>query len=201
MDALKAIVGSEARARVLTALFAERGRSFYQKELARATELPLIAVQRELKRLVTSGLVTVSTAAGRRVYSADPASAVYAEIAGLLRKLRGPQAALREALAIRRNVEVAFVFGSLASGSATAASDVDLMILGSESPRLVRTALARAERDLKRSINEHVMTSAEWTARLRKRDPFLTNVRSEPKLWVVGNDEALAALDYRRKAR
>jgi predicted nucleotidyltransferase len=195
MEPLKAIVGSEARARVLTALFAERGRSFYQKELERATELPLIAVQRELRRLVDAGFVTVSSSAGRRVYTADPSSAVYAEIAGLLRKLRGPQSAIREALAVRRNVEVAFVFGSLATGSALATSDVDLMILGNEPPRPVRTALARAERDLKRSINEHVMTSSEWTDRLRKRDPFLTDVRTEPKLWVVGDEKALAALD------
>jgi predicted nucleotidyltransferase len=201
MDALRAIVGSEARARVLTALFAERGRGFYQKELERATELPLVAVQRELHRLVEAELVIVSSTAGRRIYTADPTTAVFADIAGLLRKLRGPQAALREALAIRRNIQVAFVFGSLASGAATAASDVDLMVLGNESPRAVRTALARAERDLKRSINEHVMSATEWTLRLRKRDPFLTNVRSEPKLWVVGDEKSLTALDPTRSRR
>lgn len=201
MDALQALVLSEARAKVLTALFGERGRAFYQRELERVTGLPVVAVQRQLKRLSSAGLVVVGTAGGRRVYSADTRSAVYDEIASIVRKLRGPVAALRSALAVRRGVELAFVFGSFATGSATASSDVDLMVLGDDSARLVRAALAGAERELRRSINEHVMTTQEWKARLRKRDPFLSNVRMEPKLWVIGEEDELARLDPRPKRR
>jgi predicted nucleotidyltransferase len=201
MDALQALVLSEARAKVLTALFGERGRAFYQRELERVTGLPVVAVQRQLKRLSSAGLVVVGTAGGRRVYSADTRSAVYDEIASIVRKLRGPVAALRSALAVRRGVELAFVFGSFATGSATASSDVDLMVLGDDSARLVRAALAGAERELRRSINEHVMTTQEWKARLRKRDPFLSNVRMEPKLWVIGEEDGLTRLDPRPTRR
>jgi predicted nucleotidyltransferase len=201
MDALQALVLSEARAKVLTALFGERGRAFYQRELERVTGLPVVAVQRQLKRLSSAGLVVAGTAGGRRVYSADTRSAVYDEIASIVRKLRGPVAALRSALAVRREVELAFVFGSFATGSATASSDVDLMVLGDDSARPVRAALAGAERELRRSINEHVMTTQEWKARLRKRDPFLSNVRVEPKLWVIGEEDELALLDPRPKRR
>ena len=195
MDALQALVLSEARAKVLTALFSERGRAFYQRELERVTGLPVVAVQRQLRRLSSAGLVAVGNAGGRRVYSADTRSAVYEEIASIVRKLRGPVAALRSALALRRGVKLAFVFGSFATGSATASSDVDLMVLGDDSARVVRAALAAAERELRRSINEHVMTTQEWKARLRKRDPFLSNVRTEPKLWVIGEEDELARLD------
>lgn len=198
MDALRGLVLSEARAKVLTTLFGERGRAFYQKELARATGLPIVAVQRQLKRLTEAGLVSASTAGGRRVYSADPRSAIFDEVSSIVRKLRGPAASLRPVLRSRK-VDVAFVFGSFASGSASASSDVDLMVLGGESTRVVRAALARAERDLGRSVNEHVMTVREWRARLRKDDPFLTNVRAGPKLWVIGDDTKLADLDSRPK--
>ena len=201
MDALQALVLSEARAKVLTALFSERGRAFYQRELERATGLPVVAVQRQLKRLTSAGLVAVGTAGGRRVYSADPRSAAYEEIASIVRKLRGPVAALRSALIVRRGVELAFVFGSFAAGTATASSDVDLMVLGDDSARLVRAALAGAERELRRSINEHVMTTQEWKTRLRKRDPFLSNVRTESKLWVIGEEDELARLESRREKR
>ena len=201
MDALQALVLSEARAKVLTALFSERGRAFYQRELERVTGLPVVAVQRQLRRLSSAGLVAVSNAGGRRVYSADTRSAVYEEIASIVRKLRGPVAALRSALAVRRGVELAFVFGSFATGSATASSDVDLMVLGEDSARLVRAALAGAERELRRSINEHVMTTQEWKARLSKGDPFLSNVRTEPKLWVTGDEDELVRLDPRRRKR
>ena len=200
MDALRALVLSEARAKVLTALFTERDRAFYQRELARATGLPIAAVQRELKRLVASGLVGAATAGGRRVYSADPRSAIYDEISSIVRKLRGPAVSLRPALK-GHEVELAFVFGSFASGSATASSDVDVMVLGGASARALRSALARAERALGRSVNEHLMTKDEWRARLRKRDPFLTNVRSGPKLWVIGNEDSLADLDPRSRRK
>lgn len=201
MDPLRALVLSEARAKVLTALFAERGRAFYQRELGRATGLPVVAVQRQLKRLGSAGLVSISTAGGRRLYSANPRSAIYEEIASIVRKLRGPATVLRSVLSARGKVELAFIFGSFAAGSATAASDIDLMVLGDDSARLIRTALTPAERDLQRTVNEHVMTTDEWKARLRKGDPFLSDVRAEPKLWVIGQDDALARLDPRPRKR
>jgi predicted nucleotidyltransferase len=200
VDALQGLVLSEARAKVLTALFNERGRTFYQAELARVTGLPIAAVQRQLKRLGAAGLVSASTAGGRRVYSADPQSAIFDEVSSIVRKLRGPATSLRPALK-RHRVELAFVFGSFASGSATASSDMDLMVLGSESSRVIRGELAKAERDLGRSVNEHVMTAREWMTRLRKDDPFLGNVRAGPKLWVIGDERELAELDPPSKAR
>jgi hypothetical protein len=57
--------------------------------------------------------------------------------------------------------------------------------------------LAKAERHLGRSVNEHVMTVREWRTRLRKDDPFLSNVRAEPKVWVIGDETDLARLDPR----
>jgi predicted nucleotidyltransferase len=194
MDAFRGLVLSEARAKVLTALFSERGRSFYQKELARATDLPIVAVQRQLKRLMAAGLVKATTAGGRRVYSADPRSAIFEEVSSIVRKLRGPATSLGPALKGRK-VELAFVFGSFASGAADASSDIDLMVLGDESTRVVRGDLTRAERSLSRAVNEHVMTVREWRTRLRKDDPFLTNVRTGPKLWVIGNESELAKVD------
>jgi predicted nucleotidyltransferase len=196
VDALRGLVLSEARAKVLTALFNERGRAFYQTELARVTGLPIAAVQRQLKRLSAAGLVSASVAGGRRVYAADSQSAIFDEVSSIVRKLRGPATTLRPALR-RHRVELAFVFGSFASGSATAASDVDLMVLGGESTRVIRGELAKAERHLGRSVNEHVMPVREWRTRLRKHDPFLSNVRAEPKLWVIGDETDLAGLDPR----
>jgi predicted nucleotidyltransferase len=200
MDALRGLVLSEARAKVLAALFGERGRTFYQAELARATGLPIVAVQRQLKRLSAAGLVSTSLAAGRKVYSADSRSPVFDEVSSIVRKLRGPAVSLRSALKAER-VEVAFVFGSFAAGSAGATSDIDVMVLGSESSHAVRRGMSKAERALGRSVNEHVMTTTEWRARLRKEDPFLTNVRGGPKLWVIGDEEALAGLDPRPKPK
>src|SRR5256885_11366823 len=94
MDALRGLVLSEARAKVLTALFSERGRAFYQKELARATGLPIVAVQRQLKRLIAAGLGTAATAGGGGGYSARPPAAVISQGSAVPPQPQGPPTSL-----------------------------------------------------------------------------------------------------------
>lgn len=195
MDALTALVTSEARARMLDALFARPERALYQQELVRATGLPLRAVQRELARLTRFGHVRSSIVGGRRVYGADPSSAVFSELRSLVLKLRGAAAQLAQAIADENGVELAWVFGSMASGEATASSDVDLMILGRADARRLRSSLGAVERALGRTVNEHIVSTHEWTERLRRREGFMREVRRGPKLWVRGGDQDLRALD------
>jgi len=104
MDPLRALVTSEARARVLTALFIDRGRSYYKTELAQKTQLPLMAVQRELRRMVDAGIVRSRALAGRTMYAAAEDSAIYPELRGIVAKLRGPARRLQDALAGTRAV-------------------------------------------------------------------------------------------------
>ena len=72
------------------------------------------------------------------------------------------------------------------------------MVLGQLKPRELRQRVGQVEKGIDRSINEHVLESAEWTRRLAARDAFLTQVRRGPKLWVVGDEAALERLDPRR---
>lgn len=195
VDALGALVTSEARARALTALYGDPGRSFYQRELARTTGLPLQAVQRELRRLYQAGFIRTSTIGGRRLYQADPESAVFGELQSLVLKLRGAAAALRQALADVRGVKLVWIFGSFAAGTAGASSDIDVMVVGSASARQLRAALGPVERSLGRTVNEHVIVAQEWRQRLAKGDGFIREVRRSPKLWVVGEESALRRLD------
>lgn len=195
MDALAALVTSEARARVLTALYGDPGRTFYQRELARTTGLPLQAVQRELRRLHQAGFIRTSVVGGRRLYQADADSAVFSELQSIVLKLRGGGAALRQALADVRGVKLAWIFGSFAAGTAGASSDIDVMVVGSASARQLRTALGPVERSLGRTVNEHVIETDEWRQRIAKRDGFIREVRRSPKLWIVGEESALRRLD------
>lgn len=200
VDSLRALVTSEARARVLTALYLAPERRFYQQELARESGLPLLAVQRELRRLSAAGLIATEVVGGRRLYAADRSSPVYRELQGLVFKLRGPAAALRRAFAGRPGVDLAWIFGSFAAGAGGAASDIDVMVLGAASPRSLRSIITPLERELDRSINEHVIVPVEWRRRLSRRDSFLGEVRRGPKLWLLGDDEALGKLDPRKRA-
>ncbi|WP_456372258.1 winged helix-turn-helix domain-containing protein, partial [Thiolapillus sp.] len=84
--------------RVLALLFGEPGRSFYTYELIDRIGAGSGAVQRELKRLAESGLVTVKRIGNQKHYQANPDSPVFEELCGLVRKTVGLAGPIREAL-------------------------------------------------------------------------------------------------------
>ena len=76
-------------------------------------------------------------------------------------------------------------FGSMAPGSDTIRSDVDVMILGSASLRKVTAALRGISGSLGREVNPNCLTVDEWHQRLNKGDAFIRRVADEPKLWPL----------------
>ena len=75
--------------RVLALLFGEPGRSFYTSELIDRIGAGSGTVQRELKRLADSGLVTVKRIGNQKHYQVNPDSPVFGELCSLVAKTMG----------------------------------------------------------------------------------------------------------------
>lgn len=193
-DPLVALVTSAARAKMLTVLFGHPGQQYYQQQLAREARLPLQAVQRELRRLVDAQVIRTSEVGGRRLYEANGSSSIYPELFGLIHKLRGTGPTIERSIR-GEDVRLAWIFGSFAKAAAGAESDIDLAIIGSARPRRIRERLDSAERALGRSINEHVLTSREWSSRLVQNDAFVEDLRAGPKIWLIGGEADLQVLN------
>jgi predicted nucleotidyltransferase len=118
---------------------------------------------------------------------------LYDDIRGLVEKTSGLTAVLRDALE-PAHVRVAFVFGSMADGSAKPESDVDLMIVGDLTLRGVMKHLSGVGARLAREVNPHVMTPQEFAKRRKARDHFLSTVLGGPKLFVIGEAHDLEAV-------
>ena len=88
---------SQTRQKVLRRFFARQERDFSIKELIEQAEAGSGAVQRELARLVDSGLVQVKLQGSQKRYRANPDSPVFPELSSLVSKLLGPE---------QRNVEL-----------------------------------------------------------------------------------------------
>lgn len=168
---------------------------FYQRELQRLTGAHLRQLQRDLGRLVESGFVR-SRAHGNRVYyRAEGAHPAFPALRNLILSTTGLGDTLREAfLALGAEVTIAFVYGSFARGDESADSDVDLLVVGSVSRRVLASALVPAGRDLGRELNPVILSAEEFATRRRRDDHFLQAVLAEPRIWLVGDDAALAAL-------
>ena len=100
---------------------------------------------------------------------------------------------LRDALApLVKRMAVAFVFGSVARGTEQAASDVDVIVIGTVDFGEVTKALYPTQQALGREINPKVFSCAEWRTRLAAESTFLSDVMSKPKLFIEGTEDDAA---------
>jgi predicted nucleotidyltransferase len=193
-NGLAAALFSPVQQRVLGLLFGQPERTFRSGELIRAVGSGTGAAHRQLQRLAGVGLVTVTRIGNQKHYQANPASPVYPEIHGLIVKTVGLVDPLRAALApVAKDIEVAFVFGSIAKGTDRAQSDVDLLVV---SDRLgyaeIYKRLQTAEKVLARTINPTVLTRAEWRKARSAKDSFATRIGNQPRIFVIGDQSAAA---------
>ena len=192
--ALAQALFSTVQLRVLGLLFGQPDRSFQGAELIRLARSGDGAVHRVLTRLAESGLVTVTRIGNQKHYRANAESPIFGELHGLIVKTVGLTAPLQKALApFADRIMGAFVYGSIAKGTDTAKSDVDLMIIGEGLDySQVYTALQAAERALHRSVNPTIYNRKEFRKRKRAGNAFLERVLAQPKLWVIGSDHVFA---------
>jgi predicted nucleotidyltransferase len=185
---------SGTRQRLLGLLFGQPSRSFYATELIGLAGSGSGAVQRELKNLAQSGLVTVRAVGNQKHYQANAESPIYAELCGIAQKTVGLAEPLREVLApLASRIRAAFVYGSVAKGTDTVASDIDLMMLSDEvSYADSFAALEAASSKLGRAVNPTILTRKEFTRRVKTQEAFLTRVLAQPKVWILGGDDDLA---------
>ncbi|MBF5054735.1 hypothetical protein Y5W_00029 [Alcanivorax sp. 521-1] len=179
---------SSTQQRVLGLLFGQPERSFFGAEVIGLLGMGSGGVQRELKKLADSGLVRVFRVGNQKHYQANPESPIHAELVGLIRKTVGLVEPLRKALVGTPEViDLALVYGSVAKGGATAASDIDLLLV-SDTLTLESAygMLADVESTLVRPINPTLYTNPEFEKRLRDGNPFLHKVLSGDTILLQG---------------
>jgi predicted nucleotidyltransferase len=181
--------------RVLGALYGQPQRSFTVSELIASTSSGSGAVQRELAKLVASGLLTMQPVGNQKRYQANPAAPIHDELVGIVQKTVGLAEPLRAALQpLASKITAAFVFGSVAKRSDTARSDIDVMIVsGKLGYADALTALADVEEKLGRKINPTIYSPAELAKRVKSDDAFVKRVMEQPKIWLIGGEDDLRA--------
>ena len=181
--------------RLLAVLFGQPDRSFYGNELLRLTGTGRGALQRELEKLVSADLVTVTPVGNQKHFQANAAAPIFAELRGIVMKTLGLADVLRTALnAVADRIELAFVFGSVAKGTDTATSDIDLMVVTETlSYADLFEGLAAAEQVLGRKVNPTLYTSAALAEKVRTENSFVLRVLSQPKIFLIGAEDELPA--------
>jgi len=206
MMSLSALTTSESlfghtRGTVLSMLFGHADQAFYLRQLVRALGTGHGALQRELKRLTDMGLVVRRSQGNQVLFQANTQSPIFPEIKSLITKTVGIHDVIRSSLAsLGQEIQIAFVYGSVARQQERANSDVDLMVLGNAPFGEVVSALGPAQRALGREINPTVFAVDEFRSKLASGNHFLRSVMKEKKLFVLGTENELAKLASKQLA-
>jgi predicted nucleotidyltransferase len=180
---------TKTQQRVLGLLFGAPDRSFYANEIVRAAGVGTGAVARELAKLHRVGLVTVRRIGNQKHYQANADAPIFEPLREIVRKTFGLADVLRSALEpLAPRIDAAFVFGSVASGTDTAASDVDVFLLTEALTYAdVMPVLAPVESTLGRTVNPTLYTPAELRTKLDHGNAFLRRVLDQPKIFLIGS--------------
>ncbi|WP_461481830.1 nucleotidyltransferase domain-containing protein [Porticoccus sp.] len=168
---------SGTRQKVLGLLFGQPERHFLLSEIIQLANAGSGAVQREVDRLRTSGLVTATQKGRQKYYAANQLSPIYPELCTLIRKVLGPEERLKTRLENEQGIKLAILYGSVAKKTDTASSDIDLLLV-SDSLTLeeVFRMLEPLETELARPVNPTLYTSTEFSSRLEQQNPFLVKL-------------------------
>ncbi len=185
---------SKVQQRVLGVLFGNPSRSFYATEIIRLARSGTGAVQRELARLHASGLVTATRIGKQKHYQANADSPLFEELRRLSLKTFGLADVLRSALKpVAPGIRAAFVYGSVAKGTDTSSSDIDVLVISDTlSYAELFGALERAAEQLGRKVAPTIYSIKELRERLRKENAFVRRIFAQPKVWLIGDEHVLA---------
>ena len=187
----------KTRRNVLSLLFGRPDEQFYMRQIARMTGVSTASVQHELARLTEAELVIRSPDGKQVYYRANTSSPVFSEIRSLMEKTVGAVAVLRSALSEltgEGRIDLAFLYGSFASGTQVSASDVDVMVIGDTTLSELIPVLRQAQDRLGREINPSVYPRAEFQERLRAGEHFVSRVLERPKIMLIGTEDELEKL-------
>lgn len=187
MSILAEILSSKARAELFRILWAPVPVECHLRDLERKAGVTVGSIQQEVKKLERLGLLVRRVDGNRSYFKANDSHPLYNDIRQLVLKTVGLAEVLRLALN-QEQIVGAFVFGSIAQGTANAQSDIDLMVIGNIGLRDLSKLLKEPALTLGREINPHIFKLDEWKRRLNEKDHFVTAVSQGKKLMIIGSE-------------
>ena len=172
--------------RVLTATLPHPDRTYTLQELLSLAASGRGSTQQQIERLLTAGVLKEEPRRGRhRSIRANSEYFLYPELCSILRKTFGVADPIRLTLRpFASSIEEAFIFGSVAKGTDTQRSDVDLAVVGTVTLLELSEAVHNVEQEIGRAIHLSLYDPQEWRE-LLERDPVVSEIAQGPKLQLL----------------
>ena len=188
MTDVRTLISSKIRIELLRILALNPESTFNINELSRRTGFSLRGVEKELKNLLTGGILRRDVSGNQHRYQLDRLCPIYPEIKSIITKTVGLTELVKQALiSVEKKIERAFIYGSFASGDYGNESDVDLFVVTELSGLKLAELLGEVQNEIGRSINVSQFTADEFNQRKEQNDHFLKRVLEGPKINIFGH--------------
>jgi predicted nucleotidyltransferase len=198
---IASVLFSGTQQRLLSALLLNSHQPVYAMELANHLGVRPSSLQRDLAKFTAVGILKMSRNGNRTYFQANEECPVFPELRSLLIKTAGLVDVLHGELApLAPKIKVAAVYGSIATGTETSGSDIDLLIIGSVKMIELSPLLEQATGKLRRQINSSLYTPGEFSQKARSSH-FVQSVLGKPLLFLLGSNSDLETITGRKPRR
>lgn len=176
---------------ILTATYGDPDRWWYMSELAVFADTIPSSLQRELGSLVAAKILRKRRDGARVYFQPETDSPLYEPLRMLIERTTGVVPALRRELgAFSRQIDAAFVYGSVARNDDNAGSDIDLIVIGKIGIADLAPVLRKLERRFHREVNAMCFSAPEFAAKRDQNNHFIASVLKEKLLFLIGDNNS-----------
>jgi len=185
---------SKARQQLLAYYFTNPTARHHLRDLAARLSIDPSNLSKELGRLESEGLFRSEMSGRQKYFQLNREYPLFNEVRKIVARTIGAAPLIAQSLKRIEGIDEAYLYGSFASNQQDAASDIDVLVIGSPREEVLAQAVRKLERQLGREINYTVLTPKEFGSRHARKDAFLENVWHNKRVSLIGpNEEAKTA--------
>lgn len=179
---------SKVRVKMLQLFLTTEDSLLHVREIVRRVGEEINAVRRELSRMEKYGLVSSEWRANRRLYRFRKDYVYYSELLAMVFKSTGVGGDLIRNRAKIGRIKYAFMATRFAKNQPGRPDDVDILVVGQIVAPELQAIVSNEQAKREKEINYSFMDEAEFSFRVRRRDPFIISVLVQPKIMLIGDE-------------
>lgn len=185
---MKNIFISGVRVRIIKLFLTNPGSQFHVRDITRRVGVEINAVRRELSRMQRIRFLKRTPRGNKVFYSVRPDFLFLDELLGMVAKETGLGRAILDKQEELGKMYFVMFAKPFVKGRVSKPSEIDLLIIGKVSTPLLAKLVENEQQRLGHEVNYTVLTSEEFDFRKRRRDPFIVDVLSQPRIVLLGNE-------------
>ncbi|MDO8573221.1 MAG: hypothetical protein Q7R77_00540 [Candidatus Daviesbacteria bacterium] len=186
---LEELFVSRVRVKILQLFLSSSDGLFHVREIVRRVSEEINAVRRELARMEKFGMVSSEWRANRRLYHFRKDYIYHKELLNLVAKSTGLGGAILKNKGKLGRIKYAMLATRYFKNQPS--DNVDLLVVGQIVLPELQAIIADEQVKRENEINYSFMDEAEFQFRVKRRDPFILRVITQPKIMILGDEEDL----------